>query len=447
VTLLIGATATAASQPNIVILLADDMGYGDLVCYGGKAVPTPNLDRLAVGGVRFTDGYVTCPACAPSRLGLMSGAYQQRFGMFWNSDRTHTLPPQQKLLPELLRGAGYTTGLIGKWNIARKKETVFDEIHDYVEWESDYFPDAEGRYIGSGIESGTGVRSSKTNVWGPEKPGDEYLTDRMGRHAVEFIQRHAAQPFCLYVAFNAVHSPWNARRADLAKVAHHPHEVLRLYYAMVAALDENVGRVLDALDAARLTDNTLVVFLSDNGPANGGKWIEGWDPAWPKQLIVGSAGPLRGQKVEVLEGGIRVPFLLRWPAKLPAGTTFTQPVIACDVLPTACAAAGIPIPATSLTDGVNLLPHLAGEKPAPPHATLFWKTKADAALRRGDWKLVLQGPNPAPQLYHLATDIGEVKNLATEKPDLTRELHAEWQAWNVTLPPASQPSEPKAKQP
>ena len=354
-----------SAQPNLIVILADDLGYGDLGSYGGKDVPTPQLDRLARGEVRFTDGYVTCPACSPSRLGLMSGAYQQRFGMTWNDDRSaYQLPDAQRLLPELLRGAGYKTGLVGKWNIARKAKSLFDEVHDFIEWESDYFPDATGRYIGSGVESGPGIASSKTNVWGPSRPGDEYLTDRMGRHATEFIERHAAQPFFLYLACNAVHSPWNAKQADREKFAHLPHEILRLYAAMVASLDENVGRILDKLDALKLTENTLIVFLSDNGPAHGGPWITGWDAAWLKRLIVGSAAPLRGQKVEVFEGGIRVPFIVRWPAKLRAGQTFAQPVSAMDVLPTLCAATGTAIPSTTITDGVNLLPHRG--RPPPP---------------------------------------------------------------------------------
>ncbi len=173
-----------SAQPNLIVILADDLGYGDLGSYGGKDVPTPQLDRLARGGVRFTDGYVTCPACSPSRPGLMSGAYQQRFGMTWNDDRSaYELPDAQRLLPELLRGAGYKTGLVGKWNIARKAESLFDEVHDFIEWESDYFPDAAGCYIGSGVESGPGIASSKTNVWGPSRPGDEYLTDRMVHRA------------------------------------------------------------------------------------------------------------------------------------------------------------------------------------------------------------------------------------------------------------------------
>jgi arylsulfatase A-like enzyme len=433
--------AVEAKRPNIVLVLADDMGYGDVSSYGGQDVPTPRIDQLAREGVRFTDGYVMCPACAPSRLSLMAGAYPQRFGMTWNDDRSaHKLPDSQRLLPELLHGAGYVTGLVGKWNIVRPAERVFDEVHDYIEWESDYFPQEDGRYIGSNATKSPGFASSKTQFWGPQRAGDEYLTDRIGRHAAEFIARHAAQPFFLYVGFNAVHSPWQGRRADQARFAHLPPEVLQLYASMVAALDENVGRILDALHAQQLEENTLVVFLSDNGPAKGGPHLEGWKPGWPKQIVVGSAGPLRGAKTDLFEGGIREPFILRWPARLAAGATYRQPISAMDVLPTVCAAAGVAIPEETVVDGVDVVPFVRGGRQGSPHETIFWKIKSSAALRRGDWKLLMLAPEWKPQLYDLAADIGETRNLAAAKPDLTHELHAAWQAWNQTMPPPARPA-------
>ena len=436
------ASAAPASRPNIVLLLADDMGYGDVSSYGGKHVPTPRIDQLAREGVRATDGYVMCPACAPSRLALMAGAYPQRFGMTWNDDRSaHKLPNSQRLLPELLKSAGYVTGLVGKWNIVRPAETVFDEVHDFIEWESDYFPQEDGRYIGSNATKSPGFASSKTQFWGPKREGDEYLTDRLGRRAADFIARHAGKPFFLYVGFNAVHSPWQGRRADLARFAHLPHEVLQLYASMVAALDENVGRILDALHAQGLAENTLVIFLSDNGPAKGGPHIEGWKPDWPRGItIVGSTGPLRGAKTDLLEGGIREPFILRWPARLAAGATYRQPITAMDVLPTVCAAAVAALPVATVVDGVDLVPFLRGELPGEPHATIYWKIKSAAALRRGTWKILMPAPSFQPQLYDLASDIGESRDLAAAKPELTRELHAAWQTWNKTMPPPARPA-------
>lgn len=441
-----GAPATAA-RPNIVLLLADDLGYGDIGAYGGRDVPTPHIDRLAREGVTFTDAYVTCPACAPSRLSLMAGAYPQRFGMTWNDDRgAHRLPDAQRLLPELLRAAGYRTALVGKWNIVRPAGKVFDEVHDFIEWESDYWSQPDGRYIGSAATTNPGFRSSKRQVWGPERDGDEYLPERLGRKAAEFIARTRAQPFFLLVGFNAVHSPWQGRRSDQARFAHLPHEVLQLYASMIAGMDDAVGLVLAALREHRLEQNTLVLFLSDNGPAKGGPHIEGWKPEWPqRQLIVGSAGPLRGAKTDLFEGGIREPFIVRWPARLAAGREYRQPVIANDVLPTLCAVAGAAIPAGTVVDGVDLLPHVRGEKSGAPHATLYWKIKSSAALRRGDWKLLMLAPEWRPQLYHLGHDIGETRDVAAEHPDVLRELHAAWQEWNRPLPPPARTTPPAKK--
>lgn len=432
-----GARASSATgRPNLVLLLADDMGYGDVGCYGGKAVPTPRIDRLAREGVRLTDAYVTCPACAPSRLSIMTGAYPQRFGMTWNDDRSaHKLPEAQRLLPELLRRAGYVTGHVGKWNIVRKAETVFDEVHDYIEWESDYLPQADGRYIGSQATTAPGFSSSKTQGWGPARPSDEYLTTRLGRKASDFIRRHADRPFFLNVGFNAVHSPWQGRTADRARVAHLPHEVLQLYASMTLALDEAVGAILDALREHRLERNTLVVFLSDNGPAIGSPRIEGWKSDWPQQLVVGSAGSFRGYKTTLFEGGVREPFIVRWPERLRAGAVYEKPVSSMDLLPTFCAAAGAAVPRDTLVDGVDLVPYLSGERQGDPHDTLYWKIKSSAALRRGEWKLVMQAPQWVPELYDLARDPGETRDLAGEKPELTQSLHAQWKIWNEPLPP------------
>lgn len=428
--------APGPGRPNVILLLADDMGYGDLGVYGNKDVPTPEIDSLAHAGVRFTDAYVTCPACAPSRLSLMAGAYPQRFGMTWNDDRrAHRLPETQRLLPELLRSGGYATGLVGKWNIVRPAGAVFDEVHDFIEWESDHWPQPDGRYIGSNATTNPGFRSSKTQYWGPLREGDEYLSNRLARKAVDFIDRHAGEPFFLFVGFNAVHSPWQGRKVDLERFVGMPHEVMRLYASMKAGLDDAVGFILRGLRARGLEENTLVIFLSDNGPEIGGPRIEGWKPDWPARIIVGSTGPLRGAKTELLEGGIREPFIVRWPARLAGGTEFRDAVIANDVLPTICAAAGVQVPAGTVVDGVDLLPFLRGERKDAPHETLYWKIKSAAALRRGDWKLLMLAPEWTPQLYRLSQDVAEAHDLAGERPEVVRELHAAWSDWNAFLPP------------
>ena len=322
----------------------------------------------------------------------------------------------------------------------------FDEIHDLIDWEADYFPDPQGHYVG--VASPTEFASSKVQgVWGPKRPGGEYLTDRLGRHAVEFIEKHKTQPFFLYLAFNAVHSPWHAKSAERERFAHLKDPPLNFYAAMITSLDENIGRVLGKLKAVGLEQNTLVVFTSDNGPAMGSSNIVVWPSDWPKRILVGSAGPLNGWKAKFLEGGIREPFLLRWPAKLKAGATYRQPVSTMDLYPTFCAAAGAPIPEHTRLDGVNLLPHLLGENPGAPHDILFWKNGDQGAVRRGDWKLILSSSAPKRQLFHLADDLGEQRDLAGEKPELVERLRKAWLEWSAPLPPRANPPRPNAAAP
>ena len=435
-------------KPNIIVILADDLGYGDVGCYGGTMVATPNIDRLAAGGVRCTDGYVTAPVCAPSREGLLSGVYQQRFGIHWNEDY---FPANRAgwrhieshpLLPERLRAAGYVTGHVGKWHTMWDARKAFDEVFDLTPG-ANYLPNANGSYVGvDGVPMKKG--QMEEGVWGCEKPGEEYLTDRMGRHAVEFINRHGGKerPFFLYLAFNAPHSPYQAKASHRERFGQIKPEPLNFYAAMVASLDENIGRVLNELSAAGLLDNTLIVFVSDNGPAP--PLAVGWKPEWPAELTVGSAGPLRGRKAQFYEGGIREPFIAYWPAKLKAGT-YGRPVSTLDLYPTLCALAGATIPASIKLDGVNLLPYLLGEKPDAPHRRLFWgkldKTRGDrilGAVREGDWKLVIQHWEPKLQLFDLADDPGEKNDLAAKEPERVRILQQAWQEWSARLaPPAS----------
>lgn len=426
-------------RPNIILIFADDFGYGDAGCYGGTLVPTPNIDRLAAGGVRCTDGYVTAPVCAPSRCGIMTGAYNQRFGMQWNDDRgKYVIPPAHRLMPEALRSAGYRTGHIGKWNIPREPKETFDETHATIDWEADYFPGADGRYFG--VDNPEQHASSKVQgIWGPERPGDEYLTDRLGRHAVEFIEKNKGAPFFLYLAFNAVHTPLHAKRSMEPRFAHIKEEPLRMYACMIAALDENVGRVLDKLREEGLEQNTIVAFTSDNGPALGGTRIKVWREGWPTEILLGSAGPLSGHKAQWLEGGFREPYILRWPARLKAGQTYTRPVSTMDLYPTFCAAAGAAIPDGTRLDGVDLLPFLTGDNAADPHAILFWKNGDVGAVREGDWKLLLNQTEPKVQLFNLKEDIGESRDLAADKADLTDRLHKAWDQWSATLPPRANP--------
>lgn len=296
------------------------------------------------------------------------------------------------------------------------------------------------------MDSATEHASSKVQgVWGPERPGDEYLTDRLGRHAVDFVEKHKDRPFFLYLAFNAVHSPWHAKSADRRRFAHIEDHPLDYYAAMIASVDENIGRVLAKLKDSGLEHDTLVVFTADNGPAMGSPRIVVWPDDWPEQILVGSAGPLSGHKAQFLEGGIREPFLLRWPARLKPGSVYGQPVSTMDLYPTFLAAAGAAVPEGTRLDGVNLLPHLLGQAQGPPHEILFWKKDDLGAVRQGDWKLVINSWKPERQLFHLADDIGETRDLAAEKPEVADRLHQAWLKWSATLPPRANPQPAKRR--
>ena len=434
-----GEGADAGARPNLVIILADDLGYGDTGCYGSKLVPTPSIDSLARDGVRCTDGYVTASVCAPSRCGLLSGSYNQRFGMQWNDDRGKYQFGAHKLLPQALRAAGYVAGHIGKWNVPADPKDCFDEVHELIDWEADYFPDASGHYVG--VDSETEHASSKRQgIWGPERPSDEYLTDRIGRRAVEFVEKRKTRdkPFFLYLAFNAVHSPYHAKKDVQARFASLTPP-LNYYAAMIASLDENIGKVL-----AVLPENTLVAFTADNGPAK--MPVKVWPEGWPTDVIAGSAGPLSGHKAQFLEGGIREPFILRWPGHLDAGKVYRQVVSTMDLYPTFLAAAGAPLPESTKLDGVNLLPYLRGEKSGALHDVLFWKKDDSGAAREGDWKLLINSWEPKLQLFNLANDIGETRDLAGEKADVLKRLHERWLGWSAPLPPRANPPAVKAGQ-
>jgi arylsulfatase A-like enzyme len=431
------AAAVHAAQPNLLLIFADDLGYGDLGCYGGTLAPTPALDELARGGVRCTSGYVTAPVCAPSRCGLLSGSYNQRFGMQWNDDRRKYAFGEHKLLPQALRAGGYVTGHIGKWNVPVEARECFDEIYELIDWEADYLPDAAGHYFG--VNSTNEFASSKRQcLWGAERPGEEYLTDRIGRRAVEFVTKHArgSKPFFLYLAFNAVHTPLHAKLSSKASTTH-LKPPLDFYAAMLASLDENVGRVL-----AAVPENTLVVFASDNGPAKAGAQV--WPADVPKDLLLGSAGPLNGHKGTFYEGGIREPFLLRWPGRLKAGGVYAQAVSTMDLYATFCAAAGAPVPPGTRLDGVNLLPFVSGEREGPPHEALFWKNGEAGAMRQGDWKLLVSTWQPKLQLFNLAEDLGEQCDRASEQPERVAQMHRAWLSWGAALPPRAAPPAAKA---
>ena len=421
-------------RPNVVLLVADDMGFADVGFQGAKDIPTPHLDALARGGVRCTNGYVSGPYCSPTRAGLLTGRYQQRFGHEFNpGGEAGTgklgMPTTETTLVERLRQAGYRTGLVGKWHLGANPEfhpqkRGFDEFFGFLGGGHTYFA-ADARNILRGTEVVT------------ER---EYLTDAFGREAVAFIDRHKDRPFFLEVAFNAVHTPMDATESRLAKFAGIEDKQRRTYAAMLSAMDDAVGAIRAKLRDADLERDTLVVFFSDNGgPTMLGTTING-----------SSNAPLRGSKRTTLDGGVHVPFVVSWPGKLAAGRTYDRPLIQLDVLPTALAAAGVPLDPAWHVDGVDLLPFLAGDPAAPgPHAALFWRFGRQDAVRMGDWKLVRYddavdtGARSRPanigttphRLYDLAADPSESRDLAAAHPEKVRELLAAWQDWDRQLVP------------
>jgi arylsulfatase A-like enzyme len=437
--------------PNIIVILADDLGYGDLGVYGGKDIPTPNLDALARAGVRFTDGYVTCPICAPTRAGLMSGRYQQRFGFEHNpgpeqqASPRFGLPRSERTLAEKLKDAGYATGMFGKWHLGYKEELQphqrgFDEFFGFLSGAHTYMPgESRQRRGGGGGGYNEGIIRNGKPV--EEK---EYLTEAFAREAVAFISAHAkpgahgkAAPFFVYLPFNAVHGPMEATRKYTDRFAHISDANRRTFAGMLTALDEAVGRVLAAVKESGQEDNTLVFFFSDNGG--------------PTPQTTASNGPLNGYKTQVLEGGIRVPFLMKWPGGgVPAGKVYQQPVMSLDVHATVLAAAGFDLnapvsrektdkPPPGELEGRDLLPFVTAEGErgkVGPHEAIFWRMGNQWAVRKGDWKLLSQARANARQpgevrLYNLREDIGEKNDLAAKMPEKVAELRAAYDAWNA----------------
>lgn len=443
------AHAEEGRPPNIVIILADDLGFGEPGCYEGD-LPTPHIDSLARDGVRFTSGYVTAPFCAASRAALLTGRYQTRFGFEFNpigarnADPAIGLPPEERTIADELRSAGYVTGLIGKWHLGgtarfHPQRRGFDEFfgflhegHYYVPppWEGHVtwlrrktLPDGtQGRWTSP---DGRIVWSTHMGYFEPDYDADnpllrisqpvderENLTEAFTREAVDFIHRHRSQPFGLLLAYNAVHSPLQAADADLQKFAHIDDIQRRIFAAMLSRLDEGVGRVLAALHECELDEQTLVVFLSDNGGAT--------------RELTSSNRPLRGEKGQLLEGGIRVPFLMRWPGRLPAGHVEDRMVSSLDILATAVA--DREQRADGELDGVDLVPALRSPADQPIHEDLYWRVGAQAALRSGRWKIYRPGRgDTAWQLYDLAGDIGETRDLAATHPEQAQDLQRRWE--------------------
>lgn len=422
----------AARKPNFIVILADDLGYGDLGCYGSPDVPTPNIDGLAKGGVRFTDGHTTAPVCSPSRAGLMTGRYQQRFGFEFNTgpaardEKLHLgLPLDQITLPQTLKKSGYATGMVGKWHLGgnpefHPMERGFDEYFGFLHGANQYATAQTPTMSEVKVnEAGGGFPPTRRQpiFRGRERTEEnEYLTDAFGREAVAFIERQKANPFFLYVPFNAVHDPLQSTTKYLDRFASIKDERHRMLAAMTSALDDNVGRILATLKKNNLEKDTLIFFASDNG--------------CPTYTRAGSNGPLNGSKLTLFEGGHRVPYIANWQGRIKPGQTFDGLTSTMDFWPTLVKLAGGTVPADR--DGVDLMPFLTGGKKGAPHETLFWRNGPNRAARVGQWKLIDLGGGKY-RMYDLASDLGEKNDLSEKQPKKLEELRTQLETWAATL--------------
>lgn len=408
--------------PNIVLIIADDLGYGDLGITGSSQIKTPNIDLLAQMGVFCSQGYVSSAVCSPSRAGLITGKNQVRFGYDNNLaekqkgfDPSYAgLPIEQKTIADFLHERGYINGLVGKWHLGARKQFQplnrgFDEFWGYLGGGHDYFESET---------NGAGYKAPIISNYNSPK-SITYLTDDKGNECVSFIKRNKDRPFFLYASFNAPHTPLQALKEDLEKYQHISDLKRRTYAAMVHRLDLNVGKIVNTIDSLNLRENTIIVFISDNGG--------------PTDSNASLNAPLRGNKGILLEGGIRVPFIVNWKNNLPEGLVYTPMVSSLDLLPTFFENAGGTIQEKDELDGVNLIPYFKGENSNNPHLNHYWRFTISASIREGDWKLI-RLPDRLPLLFNLKEDISEQHNLALEHLDITERLLKKLGEWDVRLP-------------
>jgi len=443
-----------ASPPNIVVIVADDLGYNDLGSFGSEIIRTPHLDALAAGGVRATDGYVSAAVCSPSRAGLYTGRYQPRFGYEYNTSGRDTvvgLPTDERTLADMLGDAGYATGLIGKWHLGKSKQhhplsRGFDEYFGVLAGGTSYIDSRRAGVQSWPASNAPTTRGDANAIFDgfEQVEVEEYLTDVFADRAVDFIRRHKDERFFLMLTPNSPHTPLQATTEYTDRYPDVEPEGRRIFAAMVSSIDDYVGDVVSELRANGLEENTLIVFTSDNGCV---KYLS---------QDVCSNDPLRGSKRFHLEGGIRVPFIFYWPAGLPSGQTYGQPIISLDLFSTFAAAARS---AETAQDSVNLLPYLRGEQEDSPHEFLFWRFKPNIAVRWGKWKMwkvnktdlteqdltiggrrlpEVEHPGDSPLgqltvLYDLSEDVGESQNLAAQHPEIVERLETELERWNAEL--------------
>jgi len=466
-----GTGSNSEELPNIIIILADDLGWNDISFYGGGlgdgAVQTPNIDRIAAEGVHFSNGYAGNATCAPSRAALLTGRYPTRYGFeftpapaslmslvatfdshreqlhpgYFLEENLSDFPPFEEqgvptteiLLPEILASKDYHSILLGKWHLGESEgytpnDRGFDEFLGFLAGAA-MFAEYDDPSMIKSIQEFDGidqflwpnltfaVRYNKEQRFKP----DEYMTDYLSHQAVRAIEANKDRPFFMYLSYNAPHTPLHAMKSDYDSLSMIESHTERVYGAMMLSLDRGIGKVIDAVEAAGIGDNTLIIFSSDNGGAD----------------YVGLPNlnaPYRGWKMTFFEGGTHVPFFMRWPDRIEAGTEYQRPVTHIDIFSTIAAAANVNLPTDREIDGVDLLPFVTGERSEDPHEAIFWRTGTYRAVRSGDWKLQLSDPDETPFLYNLADDPTEQNNLATTSPmelkrlkNLIQEGMSNWQ--------------------
>src|SRR5579863_582670 len=461
---------TMVDQPNIILIVADDLGYSDLHSYGNLAIHTPNIDGLGIYGVRFTNAYVTSPICSPSRMGIMTGRYQNRFGSeympydkfdpaFLKNLRKHyfslrkqepglkTLKPhlglnQSKyktgldlheiILAELLKKQNYVTGLVGKWNLGDDDGNhPFERGYDY----SYYFDGALTRYVDDPVDSSRFINQhlpwafSELPAWQPRagataiREGRDivkdtgYLTVSLAEKGVQFIEKNKDHPFFLTLTFNAPHDPFQVPRDYFDRLPDVHDTIKRVYYGMIEALDDAVGKINEKLKTLHIDGKTLIIFISDNG---GATYTRATDNA-----------PLRGGKCTHFEGGLMVPFFIKFPSLIKSPSVYDKPVSSLDIFATVAAVANVSLPADRVYDGTNLMPFLTNNS-GFPHEVFYWRSGYSKAIYRGNWKLYINEKSKKEFLFDLSKDIGEKNDLSSGNPDKVNELMNELENWEKT---------------
>lgn len=459
-------------RPNVILILADDLGQTDISLYGNKKIETPNIDRIGLDGVTFTEGYISSPVCSPSRAGLLTGRYQQRFGHEFQPNHRYLknmaeyygfkmlprfrpitpiktmevppteermrqgLPPSEITLAELLKRFGYTSAVIGKWHLgaadfALPTNRGFDYQYGFYEAFTLYAPEKDPNIVSTHVrhdymdqhqwetaEGRTGNCAIVRNCCELQHE-DKYLTNVLTDEAINFVDKNKDQPFFLYLPYNAPHAPLQVTKEYYDKYAYIKDPVKRTYAAMIKSLDDQVGRLMSHVDSLGLTENTIVIFLSDNGGAvyNG----------------TTDNAPYRGGKLTNFEGGLKVPFMMKWVGKIKPGTLYTKPVISLDIFSTVADIIGIPLPTDRVYDGVNLVPYVNGVDTSTPHHALYWRSDFNLAIREGDWKMILNEYDGTRQLYNITTDSIEHHNVYWERPEVTTALRDDLDNWEKGL--------------